>query len=161
MQRYIVNTVSLPGGVFKENSNTATEITPGEACKIRDLLYSQVLEDGGQGHVGGAYRERAQPGRWGPRRSRTLGKGLYEVGVEYTARRQGCSWVRLNVTRSQLGAQAEKESLWQGRPGHPGASSSLGGVVTHCLWDVEATGKYEALKIGNAKGIPNKGCVKK
>lgn len=56
----------------------------------------------------------------------------------------GCAWMSLGHS-------------W----GRPGAPSPLGGVLTHCLWDVEAAGKYEALKIGNATGKSNKGCVKK
>lgn len=91
------------------------ELHHGEVCESeRDVLCSQVLEEGGMGchtgdHLGGALRQlRSQE------RMRTYGQGpLLGIGVKHTSKRcERISLVRLNATKSQS-AEGEKGNLWQ------------------------------------------------
>lgn len=134
--------------VCKDHYNIATEISLGEACEVKDLLCSQVLE------------RKAQHTMWGPIQDEHPVSGLNQaygelresedqgqvpflrVMVKYASQRlKGSLLLCFSVANSQSsGKKGPALSLW--------CTWSLVGSWPVCE-DVEVSGKQEVLKIYN------------
>lgn len=111
----------LKWGILMINGVQTQNSTMGEVYESeRDLLFSQVLKEGGManyagGLMGGALRDQAQPSKWGAERQSKYPRAsalIESQGGVHQQKHEGILLVHLNVTRSQLGEI--KENLWRG-----------------------------------------------
>lgn len=123
-------------------------------AKLKDLLYSQFLEQEGTIYQGGGHKG-SMPGSqlnqvsWNLKGSEDpwWASAIIEVRVEYTSNRcKGILSVRLDVMRLQSG---KRGSCGRGQFYHTGAAGYLGRMLIACWWGFRGTGRIWSIKLDN------------